>query len=199
LYVERHGCYATPGPPVWPSPATDRPEEKLHALAKELNGVIRSTGSMVGVEAPGKLAAFVLQREGVLREGLRAAVLDEVIAVLDAFLREPLRSAPETSPLDGGPVRPVDPLDGGAMTLSDGFRERALARVRALKGERGAGAPPETPAWGLQQDLFDAGVTLGDALGGGDGKSVPVLAKEAVAQLRELRARVDAFERAHSQ
>jgi len=48
----------------------------------------------------------------------------------------------------------------------------------------------------LNRELLDAGVTLGDALGGGDGKPVTELAEEAVAQLRELRAKVQAFERA---
>jgi hypothetical protein len=70
--------------------------------------------------------------KGDATEQLRAAVLDEVIGALDAFLREPLRSAPESSPLDGGDPAPRE--CSASMTLSDGFRERALARIRALKG-----------------------------------------------------------------
>jgi hypothetical protein len=42
----------------------------------------------------------------------------------------------------------------------------------------------------MQEDLLQASITLGDALGGGDGKFAPELAREAVDEMRALRAKV---------
>ena len=85
--------------------------------------------------------------------------------------------------------RVAHPLVTRACSHGPWVRSAVKAIVVCL--QCGAETPSETAdRQTMSQELFDAGVTLGEALHGGDGKSVPVLAKEAALELKTLRAKV---------